>query len=219
MAARVREVRGGTTHAEKGDGRRLRAARNREAVVRAVLEIIRAQGGGPAPSAAEVARRARVSERTVFRHFADLDSLFVAAAAMQRPTVVAHLAPRPDQPEVDRRVAAIVRLRSKMYEEIAPVRRVAVRLATHHDVVASSIEEAHQAARAQLADTFQPELRQVSGARKRDLLDELDVVTSWETWEVLRQRQGCSVDRARKIVTDMMSVQLSPLGGRPPRRR
>lgn len=219
MAARVRGAREGSTPVDVGDGRRLRAARNREAVVKAVLEIIRAQGGGPAPSATEVARRAQVSERTVFRHFADLDSLFLAAAAMQRPTLMAHLSPRPDQPELERRLAAIVRLRSRLYEEIAPVRRVAMRLASRHDVLATSIEEVHQASRAQLAETFQPELRQVSGARRRDLLDELDLVTSWETWEVLRQRQGCSVDRARKIVSDMLSMLLSPLRDRGARRR
>jgi AcrR family transcriptional regulator len=219
MAARARDPRGGPAPAERGDGRRLRAARNREAVVKAVLDIIRSQGGGPAPSAGEVAHKAGVSERTVFRHFADLDSLFVAAAALQRPTLVAHLAPRPDQPELDRRIAAIVRLRSKMYEEIAPVRRVAVRLASAHDVLAAGIEEAHQAAREQLAETFQSELRQVTGARRRDLLDELDLVTSWEAWEGLRIRQGCSVDRSRKITTDLLSMLLSPLERRAPRRR
>jgi AcrR family transcriptional regulator len=221
MVARDREAPGGPAPAEwvDGDGRRLRAARNRESVVTAVLEIIRAQNGGPLPSAAEVARRARVSERTVFRHFADLDSLLVAAAAHQRPTLVAHLVPRPDQPELERRIAAIVRLRSKLYEEIAPVRRVATRLAQHHQVLAATIEEAHQSSRSQLADTFQPELRRVSGARKRALLDELDVITSWEVWETLRTRQGCSIERTKKILADLLSVVLSPLESRPSRRR
>ncbi|MHB8437105.1 MAG: TetR/AcrR family transcriptional regulator, partial [Acidimicrobiales bacterium] len=106
----------------QSDGRRLRAARNRESVVIALLDIIREQGGGPIPGAAEVAQRAGVSERTVFRHFADLDSLFLAAANKQRPVLDTFLGPRPDMAEPDKRIAAIVRLRSKLYNEIGPVR-------------------------------------------------------------------------------------------------
>ncbi len=191
----------------------MRAERNRESVVSAVLEIIREQGGGPIPGAAEVAERAGVSERTVFRHFADLDTLFLAAATRQRPILEGYLTPRPDMKELDKRVGAIVRLRSKMYEEITPVRRVAVRLASAHESIARVVDEANRVGRSQLADVFAPELKKA--ARERSLLlDELELVTSWSTWEALRHQMGASAERSRKVTSDLMLAAIARHTGR-----
>ncbi|MGH9299055.1 MAG: TetR/AcrR family transcriptional regulator [Acidimicrobiales bacterium] len=194
---------------DRNDGRRLRAARNREAVVIAVLDILRQQGGGPVPGAAEVAKRAGVSERTVFRHFADLDSLFLAASARQRPVLLKYLSPRPDAAELDKRISALVRLRSRMWEEVSSIRRVAMRLAVSHDVLAGEIGEANRAARTQLADVFAPELKKAGRARAR-LLDQLELIMSWSSWESLRSLQGCSPERARHIVSELATSVLVP---------
>jgi AcrR family transcriptional regulator len=200
------------------DGRRLRAERNRDSVVQAVLSIVKEQGGGPFPGAGDVAIRAGVSERTVFRHFADLDSLFLAAAAHQRPILTTYLAPRPDAPELEKRIAAIVKLRSKLYEEIAPVRRVAVRLAAGHPSLAEQMNEALRAARAQIAAVFAAELGR-SGRAKPTVLDQLDLILSWAAWETLRTSQGCSADRARKLVTELLTAVLTPFEAPKGRRR
>src|SRR5260370_30652909 len=56
------------------DGRRRRGEDNRAKIVAAMLDIIHA--GDLAPSAEQVAQRADVGLRTVFRHFQDMDSLF-----------------------------------------------------------------------------------------------------------------------------------------------
>ncbi|HET9091392.1 MAG TPA: TetR/AcrR family transcriptional regulator [Acidimicrobiales bacterium] len=206
-------VRPSQDEEELSDGRRLRAERNRDSVVSAVLEIIREQGGGPIPGAAEVAERAGVSERTVFRHFADLDTLFLAAATRQRPILESYLTPRPDMKELDKRIGAVVRLRSKMYEEISPVRRVAVRLASAHESIARVVAEANRAGRSQLADVFAAELRKA--ARERSLLlDELELLTSWSTWETLRHQMGVSPERSRKVMSDMMLAAIARHTGR-----
>ena len=210
--------RGNTVDDEHADGRRLRAERNRDAVVQAVLSIIKEQGGGPLPGAGEVAARAAVSERTVFRHFADLDSLFLAAASQQRPVLVSYLAPVPDAPELDKRIAAIVKLRSKLYEEIAPVRRVAVRLASIHPLMAETLSEAYRAARVQVGAVFAPELKR-AGRAKPTVLDEIDLALSWPAWDTLRTRQGASVDRSRKIVTELVTAVLTPYQPPAPRGR
>jgi AcrR family transcriptional regulator len=198
---------------EQSDGRRLRAARNRDAVVSAVLDIIREQGGGPIPGAAEVAERAGVSERTVFRHFADLDSLFLAAAQHQRPVLASYLVQRPDAKELDKRIAAIVRLRARMYQDIGAIRRIAVRLAEEHESVARVVNEANRAGRAQLADVFAPELKQ-AGREKAMVLDQLELLTSWGSWDTLRRELQGSPDRARKIMTAMMTTVLAPYARR-----
>ncbi|MHB1987196.1 MAG: TetR/AcrR family transcriptional regulator [Acidimicrobiales bacterium] len=199
----------GTGAGDISDGRRQRAARNREAVVTALLEIIRERQGDPVPGAAEVAARAGVSERTVFRHFADLDSLFLAAAEQQRPTIVASLSPRPHDKELAKRIATIVRLRSKMHEEITPVRRVAMRLSTLHSSLSQAVAEATRAGRQQLADVFEPELTN-AGKNKTLVLDEIELVAGWPAWETLRRHQECSPERTRYAVTDLMTAILGP---------
>ncbi len=55
------------------DGRTLRRTRNRTAVITALLDMIRE--GDLHPGAAEIAERAGVSHRSIFRYFDDLDDL------------------------------------------------------------------------------------------------------------------------------------------------
>lgn len=179
----------------------------------AVLDIIREQDGGPIPGAAEVAERAGVSERTVFRHFADLDSLFLAAATQQRPRLIIYLAPRPDNKEIEKRIAAVVRLRSRMYEDIGAIRRVAMRLVADHEPLARVVGEANRAARRQLADVFEPELSK-AGKDKTLVLDELDLVTGWSSWSALRDQLGCSPERARRVMSELLTNTLAPYAGR-----
>ncbi len=178
-------------------------------MVHAVLAIVQEQGGGPFPGAGEVAARAGVSERTVFRHFADLDSLFLAANDHQRPVVDAYLAPVPAEPDLEGRIASIVRLRAKLYEEIAPVRRIAARLATAHPVMAEVLNDAYRRSRRQVSATFAPELTR-SGRAKPAVLDEVDLIASWPVWDMLRTRQGCSVERSRRIVSELLTSVLTP---------
>ena len=61
--------------ADRVDGRSLRSVRNRAAVVDATLELLRE--GQFKPRAADIALRADVSVRTVFRLFDDLDQMLV----------------------------------------------------------------------------------------------------------------------------------------------
>jgi hypothetical protein len=89
------------------------------------------------------------------------------------------------------------------------VRRVAVRLAAGHPLMAEALEEAHRGARAQIAAVFPRELAR-AGRSKATVLDELDVLLSWAVWETLRSLQACSVDRSRKIVTELLTAVLAP---------
>ena len=56
------------------DGRIQRSERSRTAIVQAMLELI--GEGSLSPTAQQVARRADVGVRTVFRHFSDMETLF-----------------------------------------------------------------------------------------------------------------------------------------------
>ena len=58
---------------ETVDGRVQRSQRSRQAMVQALFDLV--GSGVLQPTAQQVARRAKVGIRTVFRHFSDMDSL------------------------------------------------------------------------------------------------------------------------------------------------
>src|SRR5262249_35992701 len=68
------------------DGRQRRSERSRGAIVQALFELTRA--GELEPTAQQVAARARVGIRSVFRHFADMDSLYAELGAQGRASVM-----------------------------------------------------------------------------------------------------------------------------------
>src|SRR3954469_16657881 len=63
--------------AEQVDGRRLRREQNREAVVDALVALF--EEGSYTPSTNEIAERAGISPRSLFRYFDDADDLTRAA--------------------------------------------------------------------------------------------------------------------------------------------
>ena len=56
------------------DGRRQRSDRSRRRIIEALFDLI--GEGDMSPSAVNVAARAEVGLRTVFRHFEDMDSIY-----------------------------------------------------------------------------------------------------------------------------------------------
>ena len=61
----------------KPDGRLLRSERSRQLIITAIIELI--DEGHLIPTAQQVAHRADVGIRSVFRHFDDMDSIFETA--------------------------------------------------------------------------------------------------------------------------------------------
>jgi AcrR family transcriptional regulator len=147
---------------ESIDGRHQRSVRSREAVVEAMLDLLRESG--TQPSAQAVAERAAVSLRTVFRLFEDVDSMFAAAVTSQVQRVGARFEPLAATGTLTARIDALVRHRADLFEEIAPVRRMALRR-DHHDAVREWLDRSHELLRRQTANQFAPELAASSSRR------------------------------------------------------
>jgi TetR/AcrR family transcriptional regulator, regulator of autoinduction and epiphytic fitness len=109
-----------STVAVATDGRVMRGARNREAIIDALLALYRS--GVLRPTAQQVAERAGVAPRSVYHHFADMEGL-VAEVSARQGREHGHLmeAPAVAGP-LEARVAALVARRAELFEAVAPVR-------------------------------------------------------------------------------------------------
>lgn len=175
------------------DGRNQRRDRNRDAVVTALLELYREGESGP--SAEQIAQRAGISVRSLFRYFDDVDALVRTAIARQQH----HLAPLyaldapPDLP-VGERIERFVAARVRLLQGMGEVGRVARSLAARQPLILAELARIRHTLRVQLADTFAPELDALDPADRRRTLAAADVVVSWEAYDLMHNDQGLPAD-------------------------
>jgi len=81
--------------------------------------------------------------------------------------------------------------------------------------VAAELARGGEWLRDQLRVTFAPEIELRCAGDARDLLDALEVATSWETWEQLA-RLGRAASATRRTMEALTRAVLStPAGGKP----
>ena len=188
-----------TARVENLDGRRARAERNRDAVVEAILELLRE--GVDQPSANEIAERSGVSVRSVFRHFEDLETLYAAAIDAQLRVVGPLFALDLPEASTAERIDALVEQRAELFEVITPVRRAAEGTRRRAKVIDAQLRESRKLLRKHVERGFGPELASRSGTEREDLLDALELATSWRAWDTLRSEQRLSPARAKRVLS------------------
>ncbi|CAN5587253.1 hypothetical protein BH10ACT1_BH10ACT1_20640 [soil metagenome] len=121
------------------------------------------------PSGAEIAERAGVSERSVFRHFEDLDALADEAFDRQFARVASYFsAPSADGP-LDDRIDALVDHRARLHGRMANLARAAAFHANRSETIAGRVHDRQRFLARQVERQFAPELDAL-GARDRRLL-------------------------------------------------
>ncbi len=166
------------------DGRVQRGARNREAIIDALLASYEA--GELRPSVPEIAARAGVSVRSVHNHFVDVEAMRVEVARRQWQRLEPLIGPVAS-------VEELVDQRAAFFEAVTPVRRAALLSVHRSPSITRNLARLDRILRRQLESMF-PGL-------DPDALDALDAMTSWDAWNRLRSAQGCSVARARRVLT------------------
>ncbi|MGH9026009.1 MAG: TetR/AcrR family transcriptional regulator, partial [Acidimicrobiia bacterium] len=195
----------GMTAVGAADGRVARGARNRDALVDALLELLRE--GVARPRAREIADRAGLSLRTVFQHFDDLEALHASAADRQREHLTAWFRPLTADGPTDERVTALVARRAELFEEIAPVRRASLLVTS--PVLDRRRGEMGARLRREVGRALAPELDTAPAAPRADLLAALELALSWESWDALRRVQGLSVAAAKRVTRLVVEQLLS----------
>ncbi len=196
--------------APPGDGRSARAVRTRNAIVDACISL--ADDGDLKPTTPRIAERAGVSVRSVFQHFDTLESLYAAVAerVVQRSSRL--ILPIDPSLPLGERVEEMVRQRSLLLEVMTPIRRASALHAPFSETLTMRIRAGQDFFRAFTADAFQPELSRLDGAEGSELLDILNVVLGWSTWETLRSVNGRSVEEATRTVDKMLRGALRAAG-------
>ncbi len=174
---------------EVADGRALRSERSRLKIVNALFELT--GEGILMPTAKQVAGRADLGIRTVFRHFADMDSLFEEMSRRLRSEVSESL--RVDIPEgsTAERLEELIQLRCQFYERFSHYWKATEAQRSRSAFLTKTHQSEAPKLRANLF-AWLPEFRD----HAPEIIDALEMVSSPEAWHRLRTEQKLSVKRA-----------------------
>lgn len=188
------------------DGRTARSVRTRKAIVAACIELV--EEGDLEPTAPRVAERAGVSVRSVFQHFDDLEGLFAAVGDRVLENLlglVMHVDPTID---FERRVPIVVRQRTALLEALSPIRRAVAVNAWDSQEVSNRLAMGHAYLRLEVESAFARELL-AAGDDRLEVLNALDTVLSWSTWEQLRTTVDLDVAAAAAVVERLCRATLA----------
>lgn len=180
-------------HAGRGD----RVARTREAIVSSTLTL--AMEGEVSPIVRDIAKLAGVSARTVFQHFADTAELYVAVLGRVLTNLRGVEAqPAPAGGALDERISEVIGQRAGRYEKLLPMWTFVETLQRRSSEADEQVSQMYTANREQLAECFGQELTTLPGENRERTLNALAMALTPESWIVLRDRLGLTVDQARE---------------------
>ena len=176
----------------KTDGRIHRSVVTRQKIVTALTALV--EEGYVSPTAEQVALRAEVGLRTVFRHFDDMDSLYREISLGLDALVAPLLHAKLQAPSWKERVLESIDLRSEIYDRVA-AHHLAAQVHRHQSAyLAQNFIAATKLQRDRLQRLMPAEV-----TTHTHLLEALDLAMSLEAWIRLRREQGLSADDARQV--------------------
>ena len=192
------------TAVDSADGRHARRERNRLAVVDAMLGLY--HEGNLDPSSDQIAARAGLSPRSLFRYFDDLDDLVRVAVARQyeRVRALAELDLSTHAPLAER-VERLVQQRLRLLSATASVGKVTRLREPFQPLVAAQLAEGRRQLRTQVTRLFAPEFAGMPPAQAASALAAIDVLTSFEAVQLLRDDHGLAPDALAATLTHSLT--------------
>ena len=178
-------------HAGRGD----RVARTREAIVASTLTL--AMEGEVAPIVRDIAKLAGVSARTVFQHFADTAELYVAVLGRVLGTLIGDSTAN-SKGALDERIALAIGQRAGRYEKLLPMWTFVETLQRRSSEADEKVHLLYTTNREQIAQCFGEELTALPGDSRERTLNAVAMALTPESWIVLRERLGLTVEQARE---------------------
>ncbi len=187
------------------DGRRERGARNKAAVIQALLHLY--ESGEIQPSAARIAEIAGVSERSVFRYFDDMEDLAANAIVVQWERVHQFYEGLDASGDFEQRLDAMIEHRLRLFDKTIGVGRASAVLSARSATVATAMNQRRTVLRTQAVEQFAPE---IEASESPDAVARIvDYTLSLENIEYLRSGAGLSRARTRETIETALRLALS----------
>jgi AcrR family transcriptional regulator len=192
------------------DGRNLRRTRNREAVLDAVIELF--ESGDIDPSIDDVAERAGVSNRSIYRYFEHRDHLMRAAITHTMRRVVSEITFEPvGVGTFGERVERFVDHRMTMYQRLAPITRAAKIAAVGQPIIAEEFEVGRVMLRQQFFDHFAAEFLPLGPQEQVRAIIAAELGFQFEAFEFLANETKGDVDEMRSLLIEQLQLTLGRL--------
>ena len=181
------------------DGRRLRSERSKQSILDACEALM--LEGHLVPTAQMISDKAGVPIRTFFRHYPDMETLFLAVDEAMRPRYLKIYEESVSQGSLEERIAGAVELHAQSYEENRAVIQSTKAQLWRYPVLQENYARVTRRLRKDL-DMRIPELLEVD----RDTREAIDAIASVEMWMRLRHHQSLSRKKSKRIIRS--SIQL-----------
>ncbi|MGB9112906.1 MAG: TetR/AcrR family transcriptional regulator [Acidimicrobiales bacterium] len=188
------------------DGRRARGQRTRLKVIEALLELV--SEGVVRPTAQEIAARAGVALRTVYHHFEDVEALRRLALDLDMQRHFEILTPIDAKLPLDDRIVRLAQQCRDLFEAVTPIRRATLFDQQSSPDMAKGVHNATQARAEHVAKVFEPEFARF-GAAQRAIVDTVNLITSWVSWEYVRTMLHRSASEAEETLVGALRALFS----------
>ncbi|MFN2363940.1 MAG: TetR/AcrR family transcriptional regulator [Halarsenatibacteraceae bacterium] len=189
------------------DGRIERKNRNKNKVLAAFLELVEEQKG--LPTAREIANKAGLSRRSIFRYFDNIDELVISAYNYQIKLQQEKFPP-PEVPKNERdsieKAPELVDHLILIYEDTSSIRESLSAQGLPTEVLQKINVLRSQSLRDRIEQHFQDYLNQLED--KENTLYALEVSLSSDSWDYLRNSCGLSIKKAKQVLKGLLKTVL-----------
>ena len=190
------------------DGRSLRRERNRQDIVDALLGLI--ENGETEISAALIASKAGLSERSIFRYFDDVNDLYRSVCDLAFSKEIEYaLIDDAGVGSLDTKIENFVNQRVRIYtmnEKIAPAARS---FAFKNPIIKNQLVVGRKLLRTQIMKHFAEELSVMDKQQQQVAVAIIDSLTTFEYYDMMRSDQKMSVQALKSVLTESIRKALS----------
>jgi AcrR family transcriptional regulator len=189
------------------DGRSLRRERNRQDIVDALLGLI--ENGETEISAALIASKAGLSERSIFRYFDDVNDLYRSVCDLAFSKEIEYaLIDDAGVGSLDTKIENFVNQRVRIYtmnEKIAPAARS---FAFKNPIIKNQLVVGRKLLRTQIIKHFAQELSMFDKQQQQVAVAIIDSLTTFEYYDMMRSDQKMSVQTIKSVLTESIRKAL-----------
>ena len=189
------------------DGRSLRRERNRQDIVDALLGLI--ENGETEISAALIASKAGLSERSIFRYFDDVNDLYRSVCDLAFSKEIEYaLIDDAGVGSLDTKIENFVNQRVRIYtmnEKIAPAARS---FAFKNPIIKNQLVVGRKLLRTQIIKHFAEELSVFDKQQQQSAVAIIDSLTTFEYYDMMRSDQKMSVQAIKSVLAESIRKAL-----------